>query len=91
MCIDQYAAYLNRKSMAVIASFPNNRVITNEDTNNEFRVWMKSVFGETSLEYNTIELYRSKIENLDDKIKDLGEELIKNYKSDSFTHKKDCL
>ena len=62
--VEQYAGYFIRESVISITYFDNVKIITHKAANNSILLWFKFIFGECSKNYQQINIYRKKIENI---------------------------
>src|SRR4051812_32137968 len=67
--IEQFVGFLSRKSQ-IYFEFKNPdelKLFDHKEANNNFMSWIKYAFGDNSVEYNNLNEYKSKIENLNNK------------------------
>ena len=101
--IEEFAGYINRKSIVVLEFIDNNNIslVKSEEANDSFMCWFKAIYGEYSKETVILNEYRTNIEKLNNfqnktakekKIEELGMKLVNDY-NNNYTHSenKQCL
>jgi hypothetical protein len=88
--IQQYASYLNRKSLVKVKAINYTLEVKNIVANESFMSWFRSISSENEDLIKLID-YRNKLENLDDNVIKLGKELVTNYYNDENFYNQQCL
>src|SRR6202012_1366296 len=90
--IQQYVGFFSRKYFVFILTENSNEhlLINYKEANEKFMLWIASIFGETSIEYRTLNLYKLKIESTNFNINKnmyinyLENKLLKNYSENIY-------